>query len=289
MQPEIDEGLSDAVWPPLPRPSYLVSEALPLHRLGLVPPPPEIGPHLLDSTPIEAALAAAEATAEQLAIAPPELASTVRELSVAAVEEPESVATASLEASAGEPEATHTAMDRLAGITGGELWSDAPLLTDPDSVKAIGSGDGGLASEALPRAAEKPLAADGADVLTDFAIREPQTLAAQTDAADVAEPAADEQGGGLARLDLSRRAETPPLQHIPLPPSPDEIGALAMADRPQATPPATQPPPAVSQTIAQRRGTMNHPEPPAGNWPGFLAGFVMALAIGVGLYVSWVG
>ena len=49
---------------------FLVSDAVPLYLFGLAPPPPEIGPHLLNATPLEAALAAAAATAEVLAIAP---------------------------------------------------------------------------------------------------------------------------------------------------------------------------------------------------------------------------
>ncbi len=254
----VDEGLEGATWPPVPvKHQFAVSEALPLHRLGLVPPPPEIGPHLLTASPLEAALAAALATAELQAIPVP------------------AVVSVPVPAVVSEENATEAAPDHASDlgtippVTSEAPWLDVALMTDVDHAVALGAD-------------ETVQIAPQLDAVASATLTAPPSVPPETPA-----------HGKLLRLDLSRRGAAPPANEMPLPPPPDsEHSSTSTVGEPS---PATLQPAAgvrpdpLGSPSSEARLPMPPNDPPAGNWPGFLTGFVMAVAIGVGLYVSLVG
>lgn len=303
VEPGVDERPSGAVWPPVTvEHHYAVSEALPLHRLGLVPPPPEIGPHLLTASPIEAALAAAEATAELQAIPTP-LPEPVPEPELDPAGNPEfavcETAAVDLESGTGASgvadwtEAVHLA-DPDAGIS---ITSDDPLYIMPPDAPVTAPGSAEVANGEIittspaGETGEAPgslswtlrTAADGDEPLR---LADESTVHGPT-AVDVS-PSGPAHAK-LMRLDLSRRGDAPPAKEMPLPPLPDAPLTAAVATTLPGSPAVRPAVPSPAQAPAAARPRMSQYEPPAGNWPGFLTGIVMAVAIGVGLYVSLVG
>lgn len=260
---------------------FLVSDAVPLYLLGLVPPPPEIGPHLLNATPLEAALAAAASTAEVLAIAP-----------IRSEPEPQPEPEFAHEPTLARTEVVHIATAAEADGDG----APADLNGVHAIVGQIAFGDAQIGDEATSsehRLASWPPATSLAQDLP--AAEEPSSMphsASRQGGADSLSPAPH---AGLATLDLTRRGDAaggyvPPPDvtygAIPLQP----LAGVASAIDPGVSHPTWQ------TTPSRKAPTYDRPPPspppavaPRGNWPGFLTGFVMALAIGAGLYISLAG
>ena len=307
VEPGVDEGLGVATWPLVRvKHHYAVSEALPLHRLGLVPPPPELGPHLLTASTLEAALAAAEATAELQAIGavvplPVPDAKLEGETALAPI------LTSNRESMPFQEVASEVQWPEASPVTDAEsaaaLSADAPLsisqpageaaaswLVGSQLETAHASDQTSTTANSVEPAWTLSAEADGDDPL-QIGPPEPATLTAALANAGGAEAPAH---GKLMRLDLSRRGDAPPAKEMPLPPM-SEASPSALSTPPPPMPPtATAAPLANAPTSAAKspsdaRPRMPQNDPPSGNWPGFLTGIVMAVAIGVGLYVSLVG
>lgn len=309
-EPGLEDQLGEVTWPPVRvRHHYAVSDALPLHRLGLMPPPPELGAHLLSASPIEAALIAAEATAELQAV-PTALSLVEPDPS----DEAGSVI-ATFQDSGSRQEAALTeagTLNALNNSTMVDVASDGPLhIFTPDLTTVSGEM---VAPGSWPREVVSDQAASGEatrlrageaapggmpdwTLTTEVNGDDPLQLRAlavtatlTTSAVGDAQAAAH---GKLMRLDLSRRGDAPPGKEMPLPLLPDAESFTSSETHSYIQSTATQ---QVSNLSAaaihsptEASPHMSQVEPPAGNWPGFLTGLVMAVAIGFGLYVSLVG
>jgi hypothetical protein len=271
----VDAATSEASsGPDRPAPTYAISEALPLHVLGLVPPPPGIGPHLLTATPLEAALCAAELTAAELAIAPPQ------------PPEPEPITQP-------EPETLNQHFDarpdasETAAIT---------LMASGDTAAIAHDDADGMNGTHLVDGASSGYRHDHTGSVTDTATTAADAFDSPLPPALTDQHARSAGDGhtGLATLDLTRRSVSSAPEALPPPPKPllrslphPSLLGVAAGDVPlqgggyrrptQGGPPSPEQPP---------------PDPTApvrGSWPGFLTGIVMAVAIGIGLYVSLSG
>jgi hypothetical protein len=264
------EGGSATPVPPLPR--FLVSEALPLYALGLVPPPPELGAHLLYATPLEVALAAASATAQEMAIAPLRLEP---DLSL-----PESEVAAEVHHHPGAFEGSVDTLNEALQLAG-----EAAASTTTHGEGDV-RGDGFI--NALPTWADLPTT--GTAAMSQSHDRGDPS-ASEPNKWSMAEDHSDAQAG-LAALDLTRRGAPMAGQYLPPSLSTGPLPALALLapGRAVVASPAEWAASAGRDTELGDRAA-SQPLPSAGrtprsNWPGFLTGFVMALAIGAGIYVS---
>ncbi len=229
--------------------SYRVSDALPLFAFGLGPPPPALAPSSLLPSLLAVAAAAAQATAAALAVVPERPPSATLPEAV--------VPTATVP---GLPDAATSHAEAATDLTGHGTFDSATTAT------------GAVAPHPLPSAPPRP------DALATLDLSRRQT-------SDVPElphlptPATDERP--LAPHDM------PAAQH---PPPPDRARGAAIAPLPPPFPIGPQPMPAPRQAPAlpSLPMTLAQQEPQAG-WPGFLTGFAVALAIGIGLYVTLVG
>ncbi len=252
--------------------TYRISDALPLHRLGLVPPPPEIGAHLLSATPLEVAAAAAAKTALLMARLP-------------GSSEP-------------EPPPSEPA-PALASATPATLATDAPTLTE--LAPPVGAA---LPDDLRTRLAATPAAPDqDPEFLTLPASPErSQTSTASASHADTVPtvrlvPQADAiripaRQPSLSTLDLSGRGRS---FNEPALASHDVQSDAAGASRKfpleiggSLLPKLAHPIMSLRMSYEKHRSQSPDLEPRS-NWPGFLTGFVTAMVIGIGLYISLSG
>lgn len=263
-------------------PAYLVSDALPLSAFGLGPPPPELSPASLWPSPIAAAASAAQLTATALAVPPPP--ST----------EPEPAGTYAALSDRRDDDNRFTSYPFSSEETNSTSGFGSRRASADSVYGVTRNGDLGSQQDGHEAIAEPAIAAH--DRPPDAAVPSLQAaLAAQT--AATIEPA-------LATLDLSRRpAEAPlelpevPAAEVELPAATSPIAAptsdgeptWAPADQPRAQyqdPPLVAPAPVTPPSLPV--GPVAALEPNE-SWPGFLTGFVVAVAIGIGLYVALVG
>lgn len=260
------EPLSDGRAEVAPATAYAVSEAIPLHVFGLVPPPPEIGAHLLWASPIEVAAMSADATAQAMAAAWP---APVQPVDAALPP----VAPVAFEQTFG------AVCDNNLGAGAGARHEDAAgSATQGD---AILPEPAGIPGHAAPEAVE-PAASTSGPVMATVA------------AAMAADGAGRTEGEGLATLDLSRRGAGQMANEPPMPKQPGTPLDRQAISVLQSELPRVMAKPAAAAAVHAKAPPVKRSVPApaffeAASWPGFLTGLVVALVIGAGIYVTLVG